>query len=72
MAKEEFEIEIRPNGQVSVRTIGIKGHDCVDAAKEFIEMIQGKVVASEKTNEYYETGINATVQDENSLYNRWG
>ena len=33
MAREEFEIEIDCQGKVTIRTIGIKGARCLDAAR---------------------------------------
>lgn len=50
---EELEIEISPTGQVTVRTIGIKGERCIDAAA-FIAQIVGKEESRELTSEYYE------------------
>jgi hypothetical protein len=54
MSREEFEIEIRPNGEVSVKTIGIKGVECVEAVKQFVAMLHGKEIESTLTSEYYE------------------
>lgn len=51
---EELEIEISPTGQVVVRTIGIKGGRCIDAA-EFIAKIVGHEESRELTSEFYET-----------------
>ncbi len=51
---EELEIEISPTGQVTVRTIGIKGARCIDAA-EFVAQLVGKEQSRELTSEYYET-----------------
>ena len=51
---EELEIEIGPTGQVTVRTIGIKGTKCLDAA-EFIARIVGREESRELTREYHET-----------------
>ena len=51
---EELEIEISPTGQVTVRTIGIKGTKCLDAA-EFIARIVGREESRELTHEYHET-----------------
>jgi hypothetical protein len=70
MSQEEFEIEIRPNGEVSVRTIGIKGVDCVDAAKQFLVMLRGKEIESTRTSEYYETET-SHVQNQVESWNRW-
>lgn len=51
---EELEIEISPSGQVTVRTIGIKGAKCLDAA-EVIAKIVGREESRELTHEYHET-----------------
>ena len=51
---EELEIEISPTGEVTVRTIGIKGAKCLDAA-EFIVRIVGEQKSQQLTSEYYET-----------------
>ena len=53
MAQEELEIEIAPNGQVTVRTIGIKGPACMDYA-DLLAQIVGREERREKTAEYYE------------------
>lgn len=51
---EELEIQISPTGEVTVRTIGIKGTRCLDAA-EFIVRIVGERKSQQLTSEYYET-----------------
>jgi hypothetical protein len=53
MMAEEMEIEISPSGQVTVRTIGIKGAKCIDAA-QFIAQIVGREESRQLTSEYYE------------------
>jgi len=50
---EELEIEISPTGQVIVRTTGIKGTKCIDAA-EFIAKIVGREESRILTREYHE------------------
>ena len=50
---EEIEISISPTGQVTVRTIGIKGPKCVQAA-EAVAKIIGQIESRELTSEYYE------------------
>jgi len=52
---EEVEIEISPTGQVMIRTFGIKGARCIDAA-EFLARIVGQEESRELTSEYYESG----------------
>jgi hypothetical protein len=54
MAQEELEIEIGPDGKVTVRTKGIKGPRCVDLA-EAVARIVGQIESQQKTNEYYES-----------------
>lgn len=53
MAQEEIEIEISPTGKVTVRTIGIKGKRCLEAAEKIAELI-GRAEERELTSEYYE------------------
>jgi hypothetical protein len=53
MAQEELEIEIGPDGKVTVTTKGIKGPACMDYA-DLIARIVGREEHREKTAEYYE------------------
>ena len=71
MSKEEFEIEIRPNGEVSITTIGIKGVGCVEAAKQFLTMVHGKEIETTRTSEYYEME-STHVENRVESWNRWG
>jgi len=70
MSQEEFEIEIRPTGEVSIRTIGIKGVDCIDAAQQILNMLHGKEIESIRTAEYYETET-SHVENHVESWNRW-
>lgn len=54
MAREEFEIEIDRQGKVTIRTIGIKGTRCLDAA-EALAMLIGREESRQLTSEYYES-----------------
>ncbi len=56
MNDEEIEIEIRADGQVVVRTVGIKGPRCLDVA-EAIARIVGREESRQLTDEFYEAGI---------------
>ena len=69
MAHEELEIEISPDGKVTVRTKGIKGPRCVDVA-EAIALIIGRAEDSELTGEYYETEIQIDQQQRIDLWRR--
>jgi hypothetical protein len=53
MAEEEMEIEISPEGKVTMRTRGVKGPTCMDYA-DLIAQIIGREESRQKTSEYYE------------------
>ena len=53
MAQEELEIEISPDGKVTMRTRGIKGPACMDYA-DLIAQIIGREESRQKTSECYE------------------
>jgi hypothetical protein len=55
MAQEEIEIEIAPDGKVTVTTKGIKGPACADYVDLLVQIL-GREEHREKTAEYYETG----------------
>lgn len=59
MAHEEFEIEVDRQGQVTIKTIGIKGPRCIDAA-EALAVLIGRQEARQLTSEYYESEIAAS------------
>jgi hypothetical protein len=52
---EELEIEIAPDGKVTVRTKGVKGPACMDLADAFVQLL-GVEESRAKTSEYYESG----------------
>ncbi len=65
---EEIEISISPEGKVTVRTIGIKGPKCVEAA-EAVAKIIGQIESRELTNEYYE--VEGHVSGQVQVRGRW-
>jgi Protein of unknown function (DUF2997) len=67
MAQEEFEIEISPQGKVTVRTKGIKGPQCLEYAELFSQII-GREEFRQLTSEYYEQP--AEVHDHTQLKQR--
>jgi hypothetical protein len=56
--KEELEITIDANGQVSIRVAGAKGGKCLDITKP-IEEALGEVKVREMSPEYYEQPADA-------------
>jgi hypothetical protein len=68
MAQEELEIEISASGQVTVRTIGVKGPRCVDLA-ESVARIIGHVESQQLTHEYHEA--ETEVRQTTDVKQRW-
>lgn len=64
---EELEIEISPTGQVTVRTVGIKGERCLDAAASIARLV-GQEESRTLTSEYYEA--EQSVQQTQSVQQR--
>ena len=56
MAQEEFEIQIGPDGKVTVHTKGIKGAHCLDFAELFVQIL-GREESRQLTTEYYENQV---------------
>ena len=54
MRKQDIEITISPNGEVSFRIKGVKGAKCLDETKFLEEAVGGEVLVQERTSEYYE------------------
>jgi hypothetical protein len=69
MAREELEIEISPDGRVTLKTIGIKGARCIDVA-EMLARIIGREEQRELTSEYYETGIDTRQNQRVDVWNQ--
>ncbi len=53
MPEHEFEIEIKPDGEVKLHMKGVKGKKCEEYAKYFEEIV-GELKSGEKTHEYFE------------------
>lgn len=69
---KKLKIKLLPNGQIEMKTEGIKGKKCLDYAK-FLELIaDAKILKQELTPEYYEEE-NETVSDglNDRLYNHF-
>jgi hypothetical protein len=59
MAEQELEIEISPQGKVTVRTKGIKGPACMQWADLMVQII-GREEHREKTEEFYQYDLGQT------------
>ncbi len=54
MARRQMKIKLLPNGQIEMKTEGIKGKGCVNYIKVLEELTDSTVIAQEYTSEYYE------------------
>ncbi len=54
--KQEIEVTIGPDGQVTLRPRGVQGPACLDLTKE-LEAALGEVTSRELTSEYYQSGV---------------
>lgn len=54
MRKQDIEIVIAPNGDVSFTVKGVKGASCIGETKFLEDALGGAVVEQQKTGEYYE------------------
>lgn len=61
MQQPEFEIEIRPNGEVKVLVKGVSGQQCMSYADLLVEIV-GKEKSRERTAEYYEQDTGVRIQ----------
>jgi hypothetical protein len=61
MPQEELEIEITPEGKVTMRTHGIKGPACMDYA-DLLARIVGGEEHRQKTPEFYEQPLETTAR----------
>lgn len=59
--KQELEITIDDDGNISIKVIGVDGTKCLELTKE-IEAALGDVVAREKTSEYYQEPVEVREQ----------
>jgi hypothetical protein len=66
---EEIEIEIGPDGKVTLRTKGIKGSRCLDVAELFVKLV-GKEESRELTGEYYEGEVEVRRHQEQRQHRR--
>ena len=66
MECHEFDIEIKPDGEVKIHVKGAKGPLCLEYAKLF-EKILGSSGTRELTGEYYEAPSGVQIHIENTV-----
>lgn len=57
---KQIQIRIKPNGEISAETIGIKGKKCLKYLPEIEKLTNAVIVDSDFTNEYLEIENNET------------
>ena len=69
MAKKQLQIKILPNGEIQMKTLGIKGKKCLNYIEMMKMLADAKIEKQELTSEYYEEEETFYNQDdENQLY----
>ena len=54
MSKKQLKITLLPNGEIQMKTIGVKGKKCLDYI-DFLKLLADvKIEKQEYTSEYYE------------------
>ena len=61
MHKQDIEITIAPNGDVSFTVKGVKGASCIEETKFLEQALGGEILVREPTSEYYQQGEGAGV-----------
>ena len=61
MRKQDIDITIGADGEISFTVKGVKGASCLEETKFLEEAAGGAVLDREKTSEYYEGGPGAQV-----------
>ncbi|MGB9625242.1 MAG: DUF2997 domain-containing protein [Phycisphaerae bacterium] len=61
MDQPEFQIEIRPDGQVKLLVKGVSGQQCMNYADLLADII-GKETSRERTAEYYDQDTAVRIQ----------
>ncbi len=56
--RHELDIEISPDGEVSLKVRGVAGADCVELTRALEEEL-GLVVERAKTSEYYQDAVSS-------------
>ena len=66
MECHEFDIEVRPDGDVRVHVRGAKGHACMDYVKLLETILGSKATEVQHTSEFYEasTGVQIRVDQQ--------
>lgn len=54
MAKKQLKITLRPNGEIQMQTVGVKGKKCLDYIELLKTLADVKIEKQEFTPEYYE------------------
>lgn len=52
---KKLKIRLRPNGEIEMETVGVKGKECLDYIKLLQKLTEVKISKTELKDEYYET-----------------
>ncbi|MGM8214593.1 DUF2997 domain-containing protein [Bacillaceae bacterium W0354] len=64
---KKLRFEILPTGEIRVKTLGVKGEECLDYVALVEKLVDAKTVDSKFTEEYYETTIEQSIHERSHL-----
>lgn len=65
MSGKKIKIKISPNGEIKMRTEGIKGKECEQYIKILSDIIDVKITEKQYTEEYYEEEQSEVIIEDN-------
>ena len=60
---KKIQIKLSPNGEIEMKTLGIKGKKCLDYIEILKKLVDVNVTNTELSQEYYETETEVNVDD---------
>ena len=60
---KKMQIKLLPNGEIQMETIGVKGKKCLDYIEILKKLVNGKIVDTQLSQEYYETESEVSTSD---------
>lgn len=63
MGDKKLKIKLMPNGEIIMKTEGVKGKKCLDYIDVLKKLADVKILDTQLSQEYYETETEITSQD---------
>lgn len=60
---KKIQIKLSPNGEIEMKTLGIKGKKCLDYIEILKKLVDVNITNTELSQEYYETESGTNISD---------